>query len=117
MAIGDFSVERVQLKRVMIENGQFVEIYGKKNFIFEDDGRTERYYELKTGNNTMVLRVFPDTGLISTDFQIDHVRKGDTFKEYGTLLKGCHFSGNIVGQDSSTVVLDICRGLVSLLYP
>ena len=113
--IGKFSVERVQSKRVLLENGRFVDKYGKSNLIFEISNINERYYELKTKTDSMILRVFPDTGLVSSQFELDHIDDFENRRARGDALAGCHFTGNIVSQEDSVVVLDVCHGLVSFL--
>lgn len=107
------SVERVQSRRLFLENGKFVEKYGQSNFIYETDKEKERFYELKAKNETFVLRIRLDSGLVSSNFQIENVDGNslDTARIPSTIR--CHFTGNIVGERNSTVILDICRGLVS----
>ena len=115
-AAGHFSVERVESRRVDFENGKFVERYNELDVLLKPTESKERFYQLKSLNKTMVLRVFLDSGLVSSDFQIDNLDGFANRRFIGTGLKGCHFIGNIVGQKNSSVVLDVCHGLVSNIY-
>ena len=111
-----FSRKSAVPKRVLLENGRFVDKYGKSNLIFEISNINERYYELKTKTDSMILRVFPDTGLVSSQFELDHIDDFENRRARGDALAGCHFTGNIVSQEDSVVVLDVCHGFGEFFY-
>ena len=115
-ATGQILAERVETRRVNFKNGNFVENYRDFNIVHGLSWNRKRYYQLKSMNRTMILRVFLDLGFISPDFQIDHLDTHGSERFYGAGLSGCHFVGNIVGQKNSSVVLDVCHGLVSYIY-
>ena len=115
-AAGHFSEEKVESRRVYFENGKFVERYNELDVLLKPTESKDRFYQLKSLNKTMVLRVFLDSGLISSDFQIDNLDGFANRRFNGAGLMGCHFIGNIFGQKNSSVVLDVCHGLVSNIY-
>ena len=111
-----FSAERVKTRRVEYENGNLIGHYREIGARSETEEARERFYELQSMNSTMVLRVFLDPGLISPDFQIDCLDNVERKRLIGAGLMGCHFIGNIVGHKNSSVVLDVCHGLVSNIF-
>ena len=87
----------------------------KNSLVFDHNQNSkDRYYELKSKNKTVVFHVFPDFELISSRFHIEHVfNDSTTLKFQRKDVRNCHFSGKIVGDENSAVVLDTCYNLVS----
>lgn len=106
--------------RVYLHNGTFRtfdELQQLKNSLVFDENHNskDRYYELKSKNKTFVFHVFPDFELISSRFHIEHVFNDSTSLKFQRKnLRNCHFSGKIVDDENSAVVLDTCYNLVSL---
>ena len=67
-------------------------------------------------NKTFIFKVSQDIGFISPRFRVEHVENLTTRSQqfHSRNLHNCFFSGKIVGEDNSDVVMNICNGLVSL---
>ena len=112
---------RVQSRRVYLYNGDFKTFAQLKSNrehlkLANATNLRDRYYQMETSFGTITFHVFSAEGLISLNFRIQQFGERMDTDIQGSPLRDCQFSGSVVGDENSVVILDICRGLVSLQY-
>ncbi|XP_065066559.1 A disintegrin and metalloproteinase with thrombospondin motifs 9-like [Rhopilema esculentum] len=111
---------RVQSRRVYLYNGDFKTFAQLKSNrehlkLANATNLKDRYYQMETSFGTITFHVFSTEGLISPNFRIQQFGEGMDADIQGNPLRDCHFSGTVVGDENSIVILDICRGLRGVL--